>query len=159
MNTGTETRKTAELVQEGIAALISGRKAQARLLLGQALEADPHSEQGWLWLSGAVDTDEERRFCLRQVLSINEWNSAAQKGLKELGLGFARSPITPSTPTTVVRPPTWEATAPPQQVQQATSPAATKGSLPTAWLIMVVILAAGIAVGLLMLFVINSGSI
>jgi len=183
MDTSAETRQAAELVEEGIAALTSGRKAHARLLLEQALEADPRSEKGWLWLSGAVDTDEERRFCLRQVLSINEWNPAAQRGLRKLGPGFARSPIVPVTPaaipeplttakpelpTTTVEPepltttaepapPTDEAPAWSQWRQEAASTEDTQSSLPKAWLIVAAILVVGIVVGLALLFVINAG--
>jgi len=93
VNTNDEKLKITELIQAGIAALKSGRKEDAVFLLGQAVEADPQSEQGWLWLSGAVDTDEERRFCLTQVLSLNKSSSAAQKGLKNLGPGPAYSPV------------------------------------------------------------------
>ena len=134
MDTSADTHQAAELVEEGIAALTSGRKAQARLLLGQALEADPHSEKGWLWLSGAVDTDEERRFCLRQVLFINEHNSAAGRGLRQLGPGFARSPIAPSTttaqpegPAAIMKPEPLSAAAesePPTTIAEPEPPAA-----------------------------------
>jgi hypothetical protein len=236
MNTNDRKRKATDLVEAGIAALKSGRKTDARFLLEQALEVDPQSEQSWLWLSGAVDTDEERRFCLTQVLSINEWNPAAEMGVKELGPGPTRSPITLSTTTTSrpappaaeapawaqwrdqatlteaatePTPPTAEAPALSQWRQQATSteaattpesptaeapawsqwrdqavwteatatpepPAAeaparsrweqqaastepTRGSLPKAWLVVAAILAAGLVVGLAMLFVIGTG--
>ena len=174
MHTNTGTHQAAELIEEGIAALISGRKAQARLLLGQALEADPHSEKGWLWLSGAVETDEERRFCLRQVLSVNEQNPAAQKGLRELGPGFARSPIAlsaaharPDPPTvpaepeppTTVKPeqPTGGAAAWSEWRQEAEPTAVAENSLPKIWLVVAAILAVGIIVGLALLFVINTG--
>ena len=87
MNTSDKTRQATDLVQAGIAALRSGRKVDARFLLGQALEEDPQSEEGWLWLSGAVDTDEERRFCLKQVLSINEGTLQQRQGWKNWDLG------------------------------------------------------------------------
>jgi hypothetical protein len=208
MNTSDKTRKATDLVQAGIAALKSGRKADARFLLEQALEVDPQSEQSWLWLSGAVDTDEERRFCLTQVLSINEWNPVAETGLKKLGPGPARSPITLPTTTTKPAPPAaevpvwsqWreqttsvEATTTPEppaaeapawsqwrdeaasaeaataleppaaeapawsRRQRTTSTEPTQGSLPKAWLIMTVVLTACILVGLLLLFLVNSG--
>ncbi|MBN1136336.1 MAG: hypothetical protein JXM73_07110 [Anaerolineae bacterium] len=158
--------KAAELVEEGVAALISGRKAQARKLLGQALEVDSHSEKGWLWLSGAVDADEERRFCLRQVLSINKDNPAAQKGLRELGPGFARSPIAPLAPTAQPEPPTpavkpeppaGKAPAWSEWRQETDSTEAIEAPLPKAWLVVAAILVAGLIVGLAVLFVINTG--
>jgi hypothetical protein len=166
MGTSAAARQASEFVEEGIAALISGRKAQARLLLEQALQVDRQSEKGWLWLSGAVDTDEERRFCLKQVMSINEWNLAAQKGLKELGPGFARSPIMPlaptarpepSTPAAEPEPPASEAPALSQWRPETDVAAATESPLPKAWLIAAAILVAGLLVGLALLFVINAG--
>ena len=38
-----------------------------------------------MWLSGAVETDEERRICLENVLTINPDNVLARKGLLKLG--------------------------------------------------------------------------
>jgi hypothetical protein len=84
-----------ELLQQGIAALKAGRKDEARRLLERVVQENPRSEQGWLWLSGAVDTDEERRFCLAQILSINPRNALAQRGLEALGPGPVLSPARP----------------------------------------------------------------
>ena len=75
---------TDDLLKQGIAALKDGRKAQARSLLTQVVEQDERNEMAWLWLSGAVDTDEDRRICLENVLAINPDNQAAQRGLKIL---------------------------------------------------------------------------
>jgi len=49
-----------DLLQHSIAAFKTGDKARARQLLTQALQANPQSEQEWLWLSGAVESDSER---------------------------------------------------------------------------------------------------
>ena len=81
------------LLQQGIIALRAKRKDEARRLLEQVVQSNPDSEQGWLWLSGAVDTPEERRFCMGQILAINPNNSQAQKGLKALGPGSMQSPV------------------------------------------------------------------
>lgn len=69
----------------GISAAREGRQAEARTLLQQALQADPHSEQGWLWMSAVVETDAERLTCLERVLTINPNNLTAQAGLEKLG--------------------------------------------------------------------------
>jgi len=82
-----------EFLQQGMAALKAGHKADARRLLEQAVQTDPRSEQGWLWLSGTVETDQERRFCISKVLSINPGNAAAQRGFRALGSGPERSPL------------------------------------------------------------------
>ena len=77
----TESTLAAELLQEGIAAVKSGQKEQARKLLMQVVELDERNEQGWLWLSGVVETVEDRRICLENVLAINPHNAHAQAGL------------------------------------------------------------------------------
>lgn len=71
-----------DLLKQGIAALNAGQKSEARSLLTQVVEQDERNEMGWLWLSGAVDTDEDRRVCLENVVAINPNNSIAQRGLE-----------------------------------------------------------------------------
>jgi len=75
---------TDDLLKQGIAALKAGHKVEARRLLMQIVEHDKHNELAWLWLSGAVDTDEERCACLENVLAINPNNSGAKRGLEYL---------------------------------------------------------------------------
>ncbi|MBN1813114.1 MAG: DUF4352 domain-containing protein [Anaerolineae bacterium] len=75
---------TDDLLKRGIAALNAGRKTEARSLLTQVVEQDERNEMGWLWLSGAVDTGEDRRVCLENVLAINPNNGLAQRGLATL---------------------------------------------------------------------------
>lgn len=84
---------TKKLLQQGIAALKAGQRAEACRLLKQVVRLNPSSEHGWLWLSSAVDTDGQRRFCLLQVLSINRHNAIASRGLEKLGPGDACSPL------------------------------------------------------------------
>lgn len=78
---------TDDLLNQSIAALKAGRKAEARALLAQLLQQDSGNEQAWLWLSGAVDNDEERRHCLERVLALNPGNEAARRGLARLSPG------------------------------------------------------------------------
>lgn len=74
-----------DTLQAGITAAREGRNAaEARALLQQALQAEPRSEQGWLWMSAVVETDDERRICLERVLTINPNNQTAQAGLEKL---------------------------------------------------------------------------
>jgi tetratricopeptide (TPR) repeat protein len=91
--------QTSEWLRDGIAAAKAGRRGQARELLMRVIEADERNEQAWLWLSGVVDTDEDRLICLENVLTLNPDNVRARAGLKWLqqrGIG--------------VEPPTDEAT-------------------------------------------------
>jgi hypothetical protein len=82
---------TNDLLSQGVAALKAGQRAEARTLLQQVIKQDKQNEMAWLWLSGAVDTDKERRICLQRVLAINPSNEVAQRGLQHLGLELTTS--------------------------------------------------------------------
>jgi hypothetical protein len=71
-------------VNQGITAYKEGQTVEAQQLLMQAVELDERNEKAWLWLSGAVDCDEDRLICLENVLAINPDNAAARKGLAHL---------------------------------------------------------------------------
>lgn len=73
-------------LDQAITAAKAGRTAEARHLLETVLDADQHNEQAWLWMSGVVDSDEERIICLENVLTINPQNAPARKGLAALGI-------------------------------------------------------------------------
>src|SRR5262245_20088560 len=75
-----------QVLQNGIAAARAGQQAQARLLLQEAVKRDPRSEVAWLWLSSVAKDNQERIFCLKQLLSLNPNNEHAIKGLKALGV-------------------------------------------------------------------------
>ncbi|MFN2272713.1 MAG: tetratricopeptide repeat protein, partial [Anaerolineae bacterium] len=81
-----------DLLQQGIAALRAGDKAQARQLFSQAIRQDPRNEQAWLWLSGALETTQDKLMCLNKVLVINPANEAAQRGIAAL----QKSSVAPS---------------------------------------------------------------
>jgi hypothetical protein len=88
-----------DLLNQGIAALKAGRRGDARTLLARLLQRDGQNEAAWLWLSGAVDTDEERRRCLERVLEINPHNHLAKRGLEALSGGAASPPANqPASP-------------------------------------------------------------
>lgn len=72
------------MVREGINAFKTGRKDEARALLLKATELDQYNEQAWLWLSGLMDTPEDQRTCLENVLAINPENERAKQGLSYL---------------------------------------------------------------------------
>lgn len=84
------------MVREGINAYRAGRKDEARALLMRAVELDQYNEMGWIWLSAVVDTPEEQRTCLENVLVINPNNETARKGLDVLANKSA--PNTPPPP-------------------------------------------------------------
>jgi tetratricopeptide (TPR) repeat protein len=80
-----------ELTQRGVSALKTGDRIEAYRLLSQAVKEQPDDAYAWLWLSGAVNDDEERIACLRQVLRISPGNQAATRGLERL---LAKNPQT-----------------------------------------------------------------
>ena len=74
-----------ELLQRGIAAARAGQAEEARQWLAQAIKVDPQNETAWLWMSSVVQTNEQRVYCLQQVLAINPHNELALKGMQALG--------------------------------------------------------------------------
>lgn len=78
MPNATEVTK---LLQRGIAAAKARRTEEARQALILVTELDDRNEQAWLWLSGVVESLEDRRVCLENVLAINPDNRHAQSGL------------------------------------------------------------------------------
>ena len=72
------------MVREGIAAFQAGKTLEARTLLLKAVELDQRNEQAWLWLSGLVESEEEKRTCLENVLIINPNNERAKSGLQKM---------------------------------------------------------------------------
>ncbi len=105
------------LTISGITALHSGDKPEACRLLNEAVRLDPASEEAWLWLSGAVETSEERLRCLERVLAINPESAAAKHGLKMLGAvpvaaAAPAATAAPSIAATLVAEPASPATAP-----------------------------------------------
>lgn len=73
-----------ELTQRGISALRSGDRVSARGLFREAIRSDPDDATAWLWLTGALDQDEERIDCLKQVLRIDPNNQAAARGIAQI---------------------------------------------------------------------------
>ena len=92
-----------ELLKQGIAAYKAGRRAEARELLMKALQMDRHNEKTWLWLSSVVDTDAERRTCLKEVLLLNPANAAARRGLEHLR-AIEDKPPAVAQPQAILRP-------------------------------------------------------
>lgn len=84
-----------ELVELGIDAIKSGNKTLAVKLLGEALLRDDMNDKAWIWLSGAVDTDAQKKFCLQHALTANPNSLVAKRGLDMLPATI--QPISPLT--------------------------------------------------------------
>ncbi len=76
---------TTELLQRGIALAKAGRREEARDVLLQVVEQDERNESAWLWISGVVDTDDDKAIALENVLTLNPNNEWAKRGLQLMG--------------------------------------------------------------------------
>jgi len=103
-------------LNQAITAARAGRKAEARRLLETLLAADERNEQAWLWMSGVVDSDEERIVCLENVLTINPSNERAGKGLASIK---APPTQTPYQADDLLKPPAPSPAQPPSRPQVA----------------------------------------
>jgi Tol biopolymer transport system component len=88
-----DANKVEQLIREGIAAAKAGDKATARSKLREAVALDQYSEKGWFWLASVVESEEEKRVCLGNVVVINPNNTRAQQMLDALteGSGTGRT--------------------------------------------------------------------
>ncbi len=100
--------------QKGVAAVKSGDRAAARQLLTAVVRESPEHIQAWLWLSAAVEKDEERAYCLRQVLKVDPDNPSAAAGLARLA-AKRRPEVEPAPPAQ----PASEPPLAPQPVEEA----------------------------------------
>lgn len=73
-----------ELLREGIDAAKAGDKEKARARLQEVVALDQYNEKGWYWLASVVETDEEKKVCLGNVVVINPDNERAQQMLDQL---------------------------------------------------------------------------
>lgn len=99
-------------LQNGIAALKSGKREDARKFLIAAVKENPKDENAWGWLYQVANNDNERIECLKKVTVINPNNEKAKQLLNEL----LAPPLTP----------TPEITNPPQQKQVNPLPSPSK---------------------------------
>jgi hypothetical protein len=79
---------TDELTRQGIAALKAGNHDQARDLLKQVVDQDPHHQVALLWLTAVVTDNTEKRQYLERVVAINPDNDLGKRaaaGLAQLG--------------------------------------------------------------------------
>lgn len=71
----------ASLLRQGVAAAKSGQREKARDLLMRVVEQDEENVAAWLWLSGVVDSLDDREICLENVLTLDPDNDLANNGL------------------------------------------------------------------------------
>lgn len=69
---------------KGIDAAKQGDYKTAQNMLYDVVEAVPRNEAAWVWLSYVVDTVEDRKICLENVLAINPKSDYALRGLAKM---------------------------------------------------------------------------
>lgn len=92
------TANVEAMIRAGVEAYRAGKRIEARALLERAIEIDDYNEDAWLWLSAVVETKDEQRTCLENVLVINPANERAQAGLQALGPAAPLAPPEPESP-------------------------------------------------------------
>lgn len=80
----SESNDIQQIMRDAIEAAREGRKGDAKTLFQQVVDQDDKNEKAWMWLASVVDTDEERRVCLSNVLFINPGNERAQTAIAKL---------------------------------------------------------------------------
>jgi len=88
------------MVREAIRAYRAGNKTEARTLLERATELDQNNEQAWMWLSAVVESVEDQRVCLENVLYLNPNNENAKRGLDILATQSQETPSVSSSNAT-----------------------------------------------------------
>ncbi len=73
-------------------AIEAGEKARGKDLLTRLLKEDQQNPEYWLWMSAAVESEKERKYCLNQALKLDPDNQMARRGLILLG----ELPVDPS---------------------------------------------------------------
>jgi len=73
-----------DVIQQGVNAYKSGDHKTARILFISAIKQTPNSERAWGWLFNVCKTDQERLYCLNQVIRINPENAKAKELLVKL---------------------------------------------------------------------------
>jgi hypothetical protein len=122
------------MLRAAIDAVRKNQKADARALLERILDIDERNEQAWMWLSATVDTDDEKRICLDNVLIINPNNDKAKAALKALGGAAPARPAPAPEPDDLPHAPAFEMDAVEDLFAATsfeTSPAASDWDIPT----------------------------
>lgn len=103
-----------EELKQAILLIRAGDTKGGGQILHDILMANRDLELAWLWLSACVETDDDKRYCLGEVLRINPNNISARKGIERLGPETAVPPQ-PGPQITAL-------TEPPAETQPVTQP-------------------------------------
>ena len=85
VDTGAENQQEqfSALMKAGSQALAAGDRQTAHERWRAAAIIDPYNEKVWLALLRVLDTDEDRRVCLENIIAINPMNVQARRQLRQ----------------------------------------------------------------------------
>ncbi len=90
--TDMQTAHTFEnLYREGLTAYRAGELKRAHELWRDAATVDPYQEKLWIALLHVLETEEDRRVCLENILAINPGSAKARRDLAALERTAART--------------------------------------------------------------------
>ncbi|HUS15052.1 MAG TPA: LysM peptidoglycan-binding domain-containing protein [Chloroflexia bacterium] len=98
-------------IEQGIAAAQANNQRTAYYYFYSATQADPTSEQAWLWRASAAPQPRDALFCLAAVLALNPDNLVARHGIEQISAAVAAEgapaalTITPSLSSGEFKPP------------------------------------------------------
>jgi len=75
---------SADRLQQAVALARAGRKVEARDILLDLVDEDPHNEMAWIWLSGLVDSLDDKIIACENILTINPSNHRVRAYLAQL---------------------------------------------------------------------------
>ncbi|MDP1714007.1 MAG: hypothetical protein Q8L41_04615 [Anaerolineales bacterium] len=92
-----------DLLQQGITAHKAGKRDEARKIFINVVKQSPDSERAWGWMYDVSNNDNERIYCLKQMLRINPKYEKANQLLNQLLTpSFTSSPSpTPIAPSPI----------------------------------------------------------
>jgi hypothetical protein len=80
-----------QFIQAGKAAYAAGEKRRAHELWREAATIDPYQEKVWVALLRVLESDDDRRVCLENILAINPGNQKARRHLNRINEAEARA--------------------------------------------------------------------
>ena len=85
-----------DLLQQGITAYKAGKRDEARKIFITVVKQNPENEHAWGWMYNVSNNDNERIYCLKQMLRINPKNEKANQLLNQLlAPPLASTPLPP----------------------------------------------------------------
>ncbi len=83
----SDSKQIKQLLRQGVTAAKAGDKEKARKLFEKVIEQDKNNEKAWLYMARVVESEEQQRVCLGNVLYLNPDNEKARRLLSRLETG------------------------------------------------------------------------